>query len=260
MIDNNMLILAILVFVYGLAIGSFLNVIIYRVPLEQSIVKPRSQCPQCGHQITAKENIPILSYLLLRGKCSSCGMHISLRYPSVELLTALLLTLLFYVLGPNWQFVGMAYFTILIIAITFIDMDHYIIPNGLLLLGIFALLPLYFGQGVTMLIPALIGAFSLGLGFYIIGFLGEKVFKKESLGMGDVKYAFVIGLILGWKAGIVAVAMTFLGASVFILALLPFGKLEIGQKIPFGPFMGFGTFISILCYQDIIDWYIRVAF
>lgn len=244
----------------GLMIGSFLNVCIYRIPLGLSIVKPRSHCTNCNHQITALENIPVFSYLMLRGKCSSCKKRISIRYPAVEIFTALIFVLIHWRFGWSPELIIYLVFGALLIAITFIDLDHQIIPNSLLVFGVIP------GLGQIILhwnqnpLQFLIGALGLGAGFYLISWLGEFVFKKESLGMGDVKYVALIGLMLGWASGIVAVFAAFLSATLLIIILLPFGKVSFGNRIPFGPFLSLGTFIGFMWGSSIINWYLQIAF
>ena len=247
-------------FILGLLIGSFLNVVIYRVPKEMSIVKPRSSCGNCGHMIAAWENIPIVSYLILRGKCSQCGTAISLRYPLVELLTGLVFYQTYYFYQSNLASVTLlASYLAAVIAITFIDLEHYIIPNGLLifmLIPVSGLIYLYEGRWLV----ALIGGLSLGAGFYLIRLIGNIVFKKESMGMGDVKYAILIGLLLGWKVGLVAVAISFVSASLYALALTPFKKIKMGMQVPFGPFMSLGIYGGVFWGTDILNWYMGYLF
>ncbi|MFQ6607311.1 MAG: prepilin peptidase [Fidelibacterota bacterium] len=248
------------VIVFGLMIGSFINVCIYRLPRNESIVHPRSHCPSCNHQLKFWENIPVLSFLFLRGKCSHCKASISYRYITVELLTAILYVLLYYHYGLTLAYLMSIFFISVILVITFIDIDHQIIPNQLLIIGIIpALYPLVEG-GIENSIPFIVGAISLGVGIFLIGMLGNIVFRKESLGMGDVKYAALIGLLLGWKNGLVAISLAFLFASLLILILFPLGKVSFGNRIPFGPFLSLGTTVAMLWGPIIIKTYLQLVF
>lgn len=247
-----------LLIISGLMVGSFLNVCIYRIPLKLSIIAPRSHCTTCDHVLSARENIPVFSYLVLRGRCSSCHERISPRYPLVELLTVLVFLLVYARFGWSATFIIHLVFAALLIVITFVDLDHLIIPNGFLLFGILPGLVLVYlnrDQAHTYLI----GALGLGAGFYLIGILGNFLFKKESLGMGDVKYVALIGLMLGWANGLVAVFAAFVSALLVIAVLLPFGKVAFTQKIPFGPFLSLGAFIGFLAGDTIIHWYLTMV-
>jgi len=252
--------LFILVVIYGLMVGSFLNVCIYRIPKGESIVKPRSRCPHCRHQLTVWENIPVFSYLFLRGKCSSCKAPISPRYALVEILTAAVFAVVYWQFGLTLDFFFFTVFLCLVIVITFIDLDHQIIPNQLLLIGIIPGLYPLFRDGWDAYKLYLIGALALGLGFYAIAVFGQLAFRKESMGMGDIKYAALIGLTLGWQSGIVATALAFVSASVLFLFLMPFKKITFGQRIPFGPFLSLGTFFALIWGPDIIQWYFQQVF
>ncbi len=253
-------IIAVIVFAFGLVLGSFLNVVIYRLPRDQSIVKPRSHCINCDHQLTAWENIPLLSYLILRGRCHQCKTHISIRYPFVEALMGILLVLSFYRYGFTWDFFFFSAFIAIVLVITFIDLDFQIIPNELLLIalipGFYPLVRDGFAQGSVYLF----GLLGLGLAFYLIAKLGTLVFKKESMGMGDVKYAALIGLLLGWPGGLVATALAFLLAALILAILMPLGRVGFGQRIPFGPFLSIGTLLTIFWGSEIITWYLHLVY
>lgn len=249
--------LYIIVFAFGLAIGSFLNVVIYRMPLGESIVQPPSHCPQCNHQIRPWENIPVLSFLFLRGKCSSCGTRISWRYPLVELLTAVVFLLVFMRFGWTLGTLIYIYFSALLIAITFIDLDHLIIPDGFLIAALIPGIVTWLAGGTEILIHQLLGAVILGGIFWGIRFFGEKVFKKEAMGFGDVKFAAVLGWTLSWQIGIVAAFLSFIAASVLLLVLMPLKVIRFGQQIPFGPFIAIGTWLGLMWGVDLINWYMN---
>lgn len=248
--------LYVLVFLFGLTIGSFLNVVIYRIPREESIVRPPSHCPHCDHQIRPWENIPVFSFLFLKGRCSNCREPISLRYPAVELLTGILFLLIFIKFGLGIPTLVYMYFTALLIAITFIDIDHLIIPDAFLLMAaVVGLFSGFFGGG-ALLVSQVIGALVMGFGFWGIRILGEVVFKKEAMGFGDVKFAFLLGWTLGWQVGIVAAFLSFLAAAVLLVVGMPLRKLSFGQQVPFGPFIAIGTWLGLMWGIEIIDWYL----
>ncbi len=248
--------IALFVIVFGLIVGSFLNVCIHRIPLNQSIVKPRSRCPSCGHQIRAIENVPVLSWLLLKGRCSQCKTSISIRYPLVELLTGLIFLSIYLKFGITLDFYVYTAFLCLVVIITFIDIDFQIIPNILLLIGLIpAVIPMLTG-GLELVPRYLIGMVGFGGGFYLLGLVGKLVFKQEAMGMGDVKYAAVFGLLLGWQLALVATGVAFLSSAVLIIVLMPFRKIGFGQRLPFGPFLSFGVLAAVLAGDRIIHWYL----
>ena len=254
------------IIVFGLMVGSFLNVCIYRIPRGESIVFPRSHCPKCNYQLKAWENIPVLSFILLGGRCNSCNTRISYRYIIVEVLTALIFILMYDRFGLTGEFVVSVFLLSLIVIITFIDLDHQIIPNKLLLV---CLIPTAYilildslkGPGIfSGILSHIWGALGLGLGFLFIGLFGEFIFKKESMGMGDVKYAALIGLILGWQKGLLASAIAFFSATILLIIFLLLGKVSLGQRVPFGPFLSLGVFVTILWGSNIIHWYLKFLY
>lgn len=250
----------ILVVVLGLMVGSFLNVCVHRIPRKMSIVRPGSHCPNCNHNIKAWENIPVLSYLILRGRCSACHERISIRYLIVEAVTALTFVIFFVQFGWSVDFVIFTVFACLVLAVTFIDIERQVIPNGLLLFGLIPAVVLLIRSGLVHTPSYLLGAAGLGLGFYLLRVLGKLLFRKESMGMGDIKYAALVGFLLGWEKGLVAVSVAFLSAAVLFVLLVPLGLVSFGQRVPFGPFISFGSLFAIAWGQDSIDWYLRVFF
>ena len=233
-------------FAIGLLIGSFLNVCIYRIPLKESVFWSRSYCPHCRHTIPFYHNIPLLSYLILRGKCANCKKKISPVYPVVEFLSAAATVLIYNQFGVS----GAAFFYILfiysLIVITFIDFQTKLIPNTVLLflLGSGVLINLIF-----YVIPwseALLGFIISGSIMYALAVLGKLLFKKESMGMGDVKFSAVAGFFLGWKLTIAALYFGF----VFALFFAVFGKLisksAMERVIPMGPFFSVSFFLFLL--------------
>ena len=246
----------ILLIVLGLAIGSFLNVCIYRMPKHISISIPRSTCPKCEYQLKFWENIPVLSYLFLRGKCSNCNAKISLRYPLIEILTTLIFLLLYCYYGLTIQTLLLCVLFSTVIIITFIDIDVQLIPNELIIIGLIPVSIYIIIPGLSNIWMHLLGAVCLSGLFLLIGYIGKILYKEDSMGMGDVKYAFVIGLLLGWKSGILAFGISFISAAILIFIYLVTKKLKSRQKIPFGPFMSIGLLIALIWGDKIIEWYL----
>lgn len=231
------MILNIFAFIFGAAIGSFLNVCIFRIPAKASIIKPASQCPQCHHPIRFYDNIPMISFLLLRAKCRDCGAKISWRYPMVELLTGLFALLLFVKFGLTLNFLVYFIFTAVLIVITFIDLDHQIIPDVLSLPGI----PLFFLAAVFVVklpwMEALIGLLIGGGVLFSIAFIYQLMTKREGMGGGDIKLLAMIGGFLGWKSLIfVLLFSSFAGALVGGAAMM-IKKQDMKYAVPFGPFL-----------------------
>lgn len=250
-------------FLIGACIGSFLNVVIYRLPdPEKSIVKPRSFCPSCKTPIAGYDNIPIFSFLLLKGQCRHCGQRIGFRYPLIEAMTGGFAVAYFHLSFAHklWPYhVGFIYFilTCALIAITFIDIDLQIIPNIISLPGI----PI--GLACSFIMPhgfinALIGMV-LGAGtLWLIGWIYLLATKREGMGFGDVKLMGMLGAFLGW----VSIPFTFMVASLLgLLVGVPYIiKRNEGTRtpIPFGPFLAFGAVLYIFAGLEIIDWYFEL--
>jgi leader peptidase (prepilin peptidase) / N-methyltransferase len=214
-----------LVVVMGLLFGSFLNVVIARVPHGQSIVHPRSRCPKCGHQLAWYENIPVLSWLALRGRCRSCGLPISWRYPLIELLTALLFLACQRRFGWTPELVSGLVLVLVLVPLSFIDLEHWILPHELTWPGIAAGVVLAVPMGMERLRDAVIGAVAGFFVFWALEWVGEKVFKKEALGGGDKYLLALLGGFLTWKALLGVIFLSSLqGALVGSLMLLLHGR------------------------------------
>ena len=239
-----MIYLEIIIFLIGAAIGSFLNVCIRRIPAGESLVLPASHCPQCLHPIRSYDNIPLISYLILRGKCRNCGARISLQYPLVELLTAILALLLFWKFGLSLKFLLTFIFAGVLVVITFIDLEHQIIPDVLTLPGIpLSLLAAVLGMGVPLLDAALGLLFGGGI-LYAIAFGYQLIAKREGMGGGDIKLLAMLGAFCGWKSlFFILLVSSFLGALVGITVMLIKGK-DMKYAVPFGPFLS----IAALAY------------
>lgn len=214
-----------LVFVMGLIFGSFLNVVIARVPTGESIVHPRSRCPRCGHQLAWYENIPVLSWIALRARCSSCGLPISWRYPLIELLTGVLFLACQRRFGWSPELVSGLVLVLLLVPLSFIDLEHWILPHELTWPGIAAGVVLSATQGLDRLRDSVIGAVAGFLVFWAMEWLGEKIFKKEALGAGDKDLLALLGAFLSWKALLGIIFLSSLqGAVVGSLMLLIHGR------------------------------------
>ena len=234
------------------AVGSFLNVVIYRLPRGQSVVAPRSQCPTCGHMLNWIDLVPILSYLMLRARCRYCRARIPLRYAAIEALSMLSLSLVWYNTGNilRWPYVVLA---ALLIAITFIDYHHFYIPDKLLLVGGGAWVGLRALLPFIELSRALLG---LALGFAVM--LVIYLLARGGMGFGDVKLTALLGLYLGPAPVLLTLLLSFVvGAAAGILLMIL--KLK-GRKdmLPFGPFLALGAFFTMLWGPAIILWYTQV--
>jgi leader peptidase (prepilin peptidase) / N-methyltransferase len=267
--------------VFGAIIGSFLNVVIHRVPNEESIVFPNSRCPSCGAAIAFYDNIPLISYVVLAGKCRGCSSRISLRYPAVELLTAILFVVVTWRQGVS---VGLPFdliFTAAIVALVFIDAEHMILPNAITYPGIvFAvlarvLIPLLSAtphfddlpslmhgsfSGLPIWAISLIGAFigSLigGGSLWLMGWTWEKLRGIEAMGLGDVKMMFMVGAYLGWRLTILTIFVGVLSGSLIGIALMARQRQrDMQMLLPFGVFLGLGSIAALLFGAQIADWY-----
>ncbi len=249
-------------FVIGAIVGSFLNVCIIRMPLEESIVKPRSHCRHCKKIIPWYDNIPFVSFLLLRGRCRFCQNKISPRYFLVELITASLFLVFYLHLGLSWILFPYLVFVSALIVATFVDIDHRIIPDeisvgGMVVGFVFSLIfPAMHGVSKPLLSLgfSLLGALVGGSIIYAIGVLGDFLFKKESMGGGDVKLLAMIGAFLGWKMAVLTFFIApFFGAVVGII-------IKIRTKdsmIPYGPFLSLASLISLYGGDKIVHWVLR---
>lgn len=245
-------------FLFGLAVGSFLNVVIYRVPAGESIVSPRSKCPQCQTQIAERDNIPVVSWLLLRGRCRSCGAAISGRYPAVELLTALLFAAVGYRFGADWALPAFLVFTAGLVALSMIDLDTFLLPKKVLY-------PVLFAGAALLAAAAVIERDWLGAREAALGSLGAFGFllvihliSPRGMGFGDVRLAALLGLFLGWlELGAVPVGifLGFLLGSVVGVALMVWGKRGRKDRIPFGPFLAAGAMLAVFFASPILDLY-----
>ncbi|MGH2786143.1 MAG: prepilin peptidase [Actinomycetota bacterium] len=253
----------------GLIFGSFLNVVVHRVPRKESIVRPASRCPSCGHELSPADNIPVFSWILLRGRCRYCRAPISIRYPAAELLTASIWMVAVArrdQLAPpgtpadaiGWQLLGFLPFLWVLVALSLIDLEHKILPNKIVYPSVLVAIPLLgltaaLGPGLDPWVRALLGGLAGAGGFLIVALI-----SPAGMGMGDVKLAGLIGLFLGylgWGRLLLAFFASFALGAIVGIALMIVGRAGRKTAIPFGPFMALGAIISALVGETLLDLY-----
>lgn len=272
----------IIIAVIGAIIGSFLNVVIHRLPADESVVFPNSRCPKCEASIAFYDNLPVLSYLALRGRCRACKSRISPRYPAVEALTALLFVAVFWRDGLTPVLPFDLIFVSAIVALIFIDAEHMILPNKItypgiifaivarlaipylmgepyfddlrpLMRGAFSDLPVWLASLIAAVIGALVGGGSL----WLMGWIWEKLRKVEAMGLGDVKMMFAVGAYLGWRLAILTIFLGVLSGSIIgIGMMLGRGERNMQFMLPFGIFLGIGAIAALLIGAPIVNWYL----
>lgn len=261
--------------VLGLVIGSFLNVVIYRLPEHESLSSPRSHCMNCGHQLAWWENIPVFSWLALRGRCRSCKARISAQYPAIEALTAVLFLIAGLVFVPP---IGLAagagqvvadvcvllatlWFIAVAVALTVIDLHTHLLPNRVVYPSVIVVLVLELVAAIAAgawhsLLTAVLGLVTLGGLYLLVAFISPK-----GMGLGDVKYAALIGLVLGWHGWaytVLGLVLPFLIGAVFALALLLARRANRKTGIPFGPSMSLGAIVTLLWGEPLMTWYLSL--
>jgi len=250
----------------GLIIGSYLNVVIYRLPLGLSTVLPRSRCPGCGAAIRAADNVPVISFLLLGGRCRSCRTRISWRYPLIEAVTSALFLASFLRFGPTPQALGAALFCALLVVLAMIDVDHMILPDvltwpgialGILLQPFLSWASLWEGTWGAVA-GSVLGA-TLGAGILLAVWLAWYLIRhEEGMGLGDVKMLAFIGAFLGWKGVLVSLFFAALSGAVVGLALMALGGIGAKAKLPFGAFLSLGGLIALFAGEPIVQAYARL--
>lgn len=249
-------ILGVYFFIIGACIGSFLNVCIYRIPANKSIVRPGSFCPNCKTSLPFYCNVPILSYLFLKGRCKFCNIPISIRYPSIELLTGIFGFLLFHKFGLTPALFYWLVFTSVLITISFIDIDHQIIPDVISLPGILIFSCAFYFLPEMTIKDSITGILVGGGGLYAVALLYYLLKKQEGMGGGDIKLLAMIGAASGLKGVLFTVfAGSLFGtvSGILILACTKGAKPKL--KIPFGPFLSAGIILYIFSGKQIIQWY-----
>lgn len=260
-----------LMFCFGILIGSFLNVVIFRLKENKNFVKGRSYCPKCKHKLSWDDNIPLLSFILLRGKCRYCGKSISSQYPLVELATGLLFLIAYiewykisnfipsHTMGLEFQVSNLGLlltyfiFTSILIIIFIYDLRWYLILDKISIPAIIIsfLLNLLLGKEIFSL---LLASSAVG-GFFLLQFL---VSKGKWIGGGDIRMGFLMGMMLGWPNAIVALFISYILGSVSGLLLIAIGKKKMQSQVPFGTFLAIGTYISMLWGHEILIWYVNL--
>ena len=268
-------------FALGAIVGSFLNVVIHRVPNELSIVFPNSACPKCKASIKPYDNIPILSWLILGGKCRNCKEPIAIRYPAVEALTGLVFLIVFWQMGLTAILPVYFIFAAVIVSLVFIDAEHMILPNVITYpLFVFAILvrivyPLVFQNNyfsdvsfapltamagypgwIVSLAGAILGALAGGGSLWLVGEVWKRLRGVEAMGLGDVKMMFGVGALLGWRLSILAIFLgAFAGALIGVVVIAKQKEKDMQTQIPFGIFLGIGSLLALLFGEQLIAWY-----
>jgi leader peptidase (prepilin peptidase)/N-methyltransferase len=245
---------ATLVTLVGLMIGSFMNVCIYRLPRHLSPVRPRSSCTKCGHALAWYENIPIGSYLVLRGRCRGCGAPISLMYPIIEAITGLMFLGAYLLYGPSLLLLTRLVFGCTMIVLFVIDLQHKILPNVITLPGIVVglLLSELAGPGWR---DSLIGIAAGGGMLWAIAEIYYRVRKEEGLGMGDVKMLAMIGAFLGWKLMLLTLVLASFSGTIVGVVILIAKKESLKYALPFGTFLAVGAIASAAVGDRFVAWY-----
>jgi leader peptidase (prepilin peptidase) / N-methyltransferase len=249
---------------FGLLIGSFFNVVIYRMPRGESIVWPPSRCTKCGYQLKFYQNVPVLSWLWLRGKCRNCQVSISSEYPIVESLTGLVSGLVFawiFTVGHEYPLdfkIALAYLVITSIPIFIIDFRHFLIPDALTYPGILLGLGIGFLPGGSTPLESLLGAGGAGLFLWLIGFTASFLLKKEAMGFGDVKLIAMCGALFGLQTAMFGLIFASLLGTLVGVPMLLLQRLNAQRHIPFGPYICMGVLVAAFFGKEILLWYMRL--
>jgi leader peptidase (prepilin peptidase)/N-methyltransferase len=239
---------------FGLCIGSFLNVVIYRLPLGQSLATPPSRCRQCGYSLRWFDNIPVVSWLLLRGRCRKCGIRVSWQYPVVELVTGALFVLVVWLTPVGPLLASRLLLVCILIALFGIDLEHQILPNSITLPGI------VIGLILSVIAPpgikdALIGVLVGGGILYAIAGAYYLWRREEGMGMGDIKMLAMLGAFLGWKAVLVTVILASFSGAIVGLAMMAVQRGNMKYALPFGTFLAIGAVVAMFVGEPLAAWY-----
>lgn len=242
-------VLAALVFAPALAVGSFLNVVAARVPVRRSVVSPRSACVDCGTEIRARDNVPVLSYLLLHGRCRACASPISIRYPALELGTALLTAACVAVFGPTLHALAAALFCAALLTVSATDLERRVVPNSIVLPAAACVLALQLARHPNVEWPL------AGLGAGLFLFLAALAYPR-GMGMGDVKLALLLGVGVGWAVPVALLAGMILALVPSAVLFARHGAAARKLAIPFAPFLALGGLIALFAGHPVLDWYL----
>lgn len=248
---------AVIAFIFGAVTGSFLNVCICRMPVSESVIFPPSSCPRCAERIRWHDNIPLVSYLVLMGKCRGCGTPISLQYPLVELINALLTLALFLRFGPSLTFLALFLFSSALVVITFIDIEHQIIPDEISLSGIVTGFVFSFFLPWQNWLNSLTGILLGGGSLLLVAWGYHKLTGKEGMGGGDIKLLAMMGAFLGWRAVPFIIFAGSLAGSIVGISIMLLQKKDSRLAIPFGPYLASGALLYIFYGRQIIQWYLN---
>ena len=252
---------------FGLILGSFFNVLICRIPANESILWPASHCPKCSTPLKPWHNIPVLSFLFLRGRCCFCKAPIPVMYPAVELVTgtaalAVWLLIIAPQLPCGWtpvpNLVLQALFLLLLIPVSVIDLQHYIIPDRLSLSLLACAIAVSFVPGPLTPLSSLLGILAGGGSLYAVGWIGTALLKKDAMGGGDIKLMAAAGALWGAQTVLLAIIFGAMIGSIYGITLMLLRKINARHQIPFGPFLGGGIWVAVLYGTDILNWYISL--
>jgi len=242
---------------FGAVVGSFLNVIIYRLPLGRSIVWPSSACPQCGRELSWYENVPVVSWAALLARCRTCRAPISIRYPLIEALTAAMFAGAWWYYGPGTLFASRIIFGSMLVALFAIDLEHQLLPNAITLPGVVVGFAFSFVNDPGWL-ASLIGIVAGGGSLFAIAEVYYRVRREEGLGMGDVKMLAMIGAFLGWKLALFTLMMASVAGSVVGLVLIVSRRGGMKYALPFGTFLALGAAVAGSVGPGLLEWYLRL--
>jgi leader peptidase (prepilin peptidase)/N-methyltransferase len=241
--------------VFGAVVGSFLNVCIHRLPRGESVVWPPSACPRCGRRLTWYENVPMVSFVLLGGRCRGCRAPISIRYPIVEGITAAMFVASWWLFGPSLMFMSRTLFACALIVLFFVDLEHQLLPNAITLPGI----AIGFGFsffGEPGVLSSLVGILVGGGVLYGIGEAYYRLRREEGLGMGDVKMLAMIGAFVGWRLTLVTLMMASVAGSIVGMLLILSRRGDMKHALPFGTFLALGAALAATAGPGLLDWYL----
>ncbi len=258
-VENNISeLLLLLAALLGLLWGSFLNVVIYRLPRKESIVTGRSYCPSCRNTISFYDNIPVVSYILLRGRCRHCGAQIGFRYPMVEIVMGIMSWFLFSVYGLSLEYFVQFVFIASMLVLMFVDFYHQLLPDGMTLTGIACGILLSVFRENLVFNDAIIGTLLGAGGLFVVAEIYFRWSKVEGMGFGDVKMLGMIGSFVGWKGVLLTLFLGSLMGSAIGVFLIVLRGGHLKTKLPFGTFLGFGAIVTSVFGTSLIDWYSRL--
>lgn len=247
--------IAVVLLLFGLCVGSFLNVCIHRLPLKQSVVSPGSRCPACGYELRWYDNIPVLSYALLRARCRSCSRPISLQYPLIEVITAIVFLAHWYAFGPTPLFAARLIFGCALIVLFMIDLEHQILPDVITLPGI------VIGFASSLFLPpgpieSLIGVLLGGGLLWAIAEAWFRLRKVDAMGFGDVKMLAMVGAWLGWKMVILTFVLSSMMGGLIGIVLIASRRADMATRVPFGTMLAVAAMMASLYGGPIVAWYL----